>query len=266
MPNRLKALTLFISVLLLVTLTSSLKRFRLVYAVVEERSPVHNDPDVYVNGTWFEGDNTTAGANYRDWHSIQWWFEKFGLRNWSQNITRWESQALEWGIFIDTRLKNGANITLPVAVDLVYRNGTVISLPAGSTLELPPDSTIQSYYTLGNLGGGVQVVYPELENSTYSQLDAGIFNETQPENVVVEGYITGKFYRSNVTYLDTAEGKVISWYISYRGCSNLSRALGRVGGGEYDPTRLTLPSALTYASTYTFFTPATTQESNQMSI
>jgi len=45
----------------------------------EDRSPIHNDPNVYVNGTWFEGDNTTAGARYRDWHGLQWWFKEFGL-------------------------------------------------------------------------------------------------------------------------------------------------------------------------------------------
>jgi len=79
------------------------------------------------------------------------------------------------------------------------------------------------------------VVYPEPDNLTYSSTDTGAFNETQLENFTVEGYLTGKFYRSNVTYADTLEGKMISWYIGYKGCSNITETFGRTGGGEYDP-------------------------------
>lgn len=236
MRNGRETYTVFTLLVLLATLLLA-QMPQLTYAQSpEERSPVHNDPDVYTSGTWFEGDNTTVGARYRDWHALQWWFEEFGLRNWSQNQTDRPSHALEWGTFIDTPLKDGANITLPVAANLTYRNGTVVPLPAGSLLELPPGSTIQSFYTLGNLGGGVCVVYPDSDSLTYSQTDRGAFNETQPENFVAEGYLTGRFYRSNVTYLDTPEGKTINWYIGYTGCSNITETIGRTGSDEeYNP-------------------------------
>ncbi len=225
--------------LLLILLTILLPKSTLQPAysqLMEQRSPVHN-PDMYINGTWFEGDNTTVGARYRDWHALQWWFKEFGLRNWSQNITDWGSRALQWGTFIDTPLEKSANITLPVAANLTYYNGTIVSLPAGSLLELPPGTPIQSFYTMGNLGGGICVVYPELGNLTYSPTGTGVFNITQLENFVVEGYLTGKFFRSNVTYLDTPEGKTINWYIGYTGCSHKTGTFfwKPSEDGEYDP-------------------------------
>lgn len=234
MPKEYNIFTVFAVLILLVALIPAWTPQPVYAQPTEERSPVHN-PDMYVNGTWFEGDNTTVGARYRDWHGLTWWFKEFGLRNWSQNITYWGSHALEWGTFIDTPLEKSANITLPVAVNLTYDNGTTVSLPAGSLLELPSGTPIQSFYTLGNLGGGVCVVYPDLGNLTYSPTDTGCFNETQLENFVAEGYLTGKFFRSNVTYLDTPEGKTINWYIGYTGCSNLTGTIGKPDGGEYDP-------------------------------
>lgn len=235
MRNRYEISTVLTLLVLLITLFTA-RVPQLVYAQPsDERSPVHKH-EMYTNGTWYEGDNTTVGAEYRDWHGLQWWFKEFGLRNWSENKTDTPSHALDWGTFIDTPLKDGADVTLPVAANLTYRNGTVVSLPAGSLLELPPGSAIQSFYTLGNLGGGVCVVYPDPANLTYSSTDTGVWNETQLEHFVVEGYLTGNFYRSNVTYLDTSEGRTINWYIGYTGCSNITETIGRTGGGdEYNP-------------------------------
>ena len=128
---------------------------------IHRDSPVHRDPSVYVNGTWYEGDNATTGAPYKDWPAIQWQFTEFTLSNWSQNITKWDSGAQEWGVFIDTVIPVKVNVTLPIPINLTYQDGTVKSLPAGANLEIPAYSTIQSYYTLGNLGGGICIVYPD---------------------------------------------------------------------------------------------------------
>ena len=202
---------------------------------IHSDSPVHRDPSVYVNGTWYEGDNATTGAPYRDWHAIQWQFKEFTLRNWSQNITKWDSGAHEWGVFIDTVVPVKVNVTLPIPINLTYKDGTVQSLQAGETLEFPAGSAIQSYYTMGNLGGGVCVVYPDTGTLAYSNNQTGVFNETQPKNFLVEGYLNGKFYRSDVTYQNSSEGKVISWYTGYKGCSSICHTLHKENGGEYDP-------------------------------
>lgn len=206
-----------------------------VHAQPKDESPVHRDPSVYKNGTWYEGDNATAGAPFRDWHAIQWWFKEFGMRNWSQNITKWDSGAQEWGVFIDTVIPMKVNVTLPISINLTYRDGTVQPVKAGEVFEVPAHSTIQSYYTLGNLGGGVCVVYPDTGKLLYSKNQTGVFNETQLQNFLVEGYLNGKFYRSDVTYQNTSEGKVISWYTGYKGCSSIFHTLHRVDGREYNP-------------------------------
>ncbi len=200
-----------------------------------EESPVHRDPSVYVNGTWYEGDNATFGAPYRNWHSIQWWFREFGMRNWSQNITKWDSGAQEWGVFIDTVIPVKVNVTLPIPINLTYQDGTVKSLPAGANLEIPAYSTIQSYYTLGNLGGGICIVYPDTGTLAYSKNHTGVFNETMLQNFLVEGYLNGEFYRSEVAYENTSEGKTINWYTGYKGCSAIDHTLHKEDGGEYDP-------------------------------
>ena len=202
---------------------------------VHSDSPVHKDPSVYVNGTWYEGDNATAGAPYRDWHAIQWQFREFTLRNWSQNITKWDSGAQEWGVFIDTVVPVKVNITLPISINLTYKDGTVQSLQAGEIFEFPAGSAIQSYYTLGNLGGGVCVVYPDTKNLVYSNNQTGVFNETQPKNFLVEGFLNGEFYRSPVTYHNSSEGKTINWHTGYRGCSSIYHTLHKEDGKEYNP-------------------------------
>jgi hypothetical protein len=198
-------------------------------------SPVHKDPSIYVNGTWYEGDNSTAGAPYKDWHSIQWWFREFAMRNWSQNITKWDSRAQEWGVLIDTIVPVNVNVTLSTPINLTHKDGKVRSLQAGETFEFPAGSAIQSYYTLGNLGGGVCIVYPDTKTLAYSSNQTGVFNETQPQNFLVEGYLNGKLYRSDVTYRNSSQGKVISWHIGYKGCSSLNHTLHKEDGKEYNP-------------------------------
>jgi len=73
------------------------------------------------------------------------------------------------------------------------------------------------------------------KDHSLSNNQTGIFNETQPQNFLVEGYLNGKFYRSGVTYQNSSEGKVISWYTGYKGCSSIRRTLHKEGGEEYDP-------------------------------
>jgi len=214
----------------------------LVYGIAPPwgEPPVHWS-EAFSNGTWFEGDNSSESAYYRDWHTIEWKFEEFNIRNWSQNITVWDSRALEWGTLIDTIIPVTVNVTLPFPINLTYKDGRRVQLEEGSILTVPAGSSIQSYYTMGNLGGGICLVYPDYDEIEYSN-ETGLFNVTQLKNFVVEGFINGKFYRSNVTYVNTDEGRTINWFIGYKNCSVINWLLHKNEEETYNPN----PQSLTF--------------------